>query len=55
MTLQPGRNMTGDYRIQGPPLVIKYVPETLGCDSSLHIQTMYRELTNDHNRKFTAK
>jgi hypothetical protein len=50
-TAEPGRNITGYYRIQGPHLVIEYAPQPLGGDPSLHVHTMYRDPTNDYGRK----
>jgi hypothetical protein len=54
-TAEPGRNITGYYRIQGPRLVIEYSPQPLGGDLSLHVHTMYRDPTNDYGRKPAAQ
>jgi hypothetical protein len=54
-TAEPGHNITGYYRIQGPHLVIEYAPQGLGGDPSLHVHTMYRDPTNDYGRKPAAK
>jgi Protein of unknown function (DUF3500) len=54
-TLEPGRNITAYYRIQGPHLVIEYAPQTLGGDPALHVHTMYRDPTNDYGRKVAPK
>jgi len=54
-TVEPGRNITAYYRIQGPNVVIEYAPQTLGGDPSMHVHTMYRDPTNDYGQKLTAK
>ena len=54
-TVQPGRNITAYYRIQGPHLVIEYAPQGLGGDLSNHIHAMYRDPTNDYGRGLRAK
>lgn len=54
-TVEPGKNGTSYYRIQGPKLVIEYAPQKLGGDPSMHIHTIYRDPTNDYGRKLTAK
>ena len=54
-TVQPGRNITGYYRIQGPKLVIEYAPQRLGGDLSNHVHTIYRDPTNDYGRGLKAK
>jgi len=54
-TVEPGRNITAYYRIQGPTLVIEYAPQRLGGDLSLHVHTMYRDPTNDYGRKLTGR
>ena len=54
-TVQPGRNITAYYRIQGPKLVIEYAPQRLGGDLSMHVHTIYRDPTNDYGRGLTAK
>ena len=54
-TVEPGRNGTAYYRIQGPHLVIEYSPQRMGGDSSNHIHTIYRDPTNDYGRKLSAK
>jgi len=54
-TVEPGRNITAYYRIQGPHVVIEYAPQTLGGDPSLHVHTMYRDPTNDYGRKYTGR
>jgi len=54
-TVEPGRNITAYYRIQGPNVVIECAPQTLGGDPSMHVHTMYRDPTNDYGQKFTAK
>ena len=54
-TVQPGRNITAYYRIQGPKLVIEYSPQRLGGDLSLHVHTIYRDPTNDYGQGPAAK
>ena len=54
-TVEPGRNGTAYYRIQGPNLVIEYAPQAMGGDPSMHIHTMYRDPTNDYGRRVIAK
>ena len=54
-TVEPGRNGSSYYRIQGPHLVIEYAPQRMGGDPTMHIHTIYRDPTNDYGRKFTAK
>jgi len=54
-TVEPGRNGTAYFRIQGPKLVIEYSPQRLGGDLSNHIHTIYRDPTNDYGRKPAAK
>ena len=54
-TVQPGRNITAYYRIQGPHLVIEYAPQGLGGDPSNHIHTIYRDPTNDYGQGLTTK
>ena len=54
-TVQPGRNITAYYRIQGPKLIIEYAPQRLGGDLSLHVHTIYRDPTNDYGQGSTAK
>ena len=55
ITVDPGKNITAYYRIQGPKLVIEYAPQRLGGDPALHIHTMYRDPTNDYGRNLLAK
>src|SRR6266404_4866541 len=43
--------MPAYYRIQGPTVVIEYVPQPLGGDPTNHIHTMYRDPTNDYGKK----
>jgi len=50
-TVEPGKNGTSYYRIQGPKLVIEYAPQR-GED---HVHTIYRDPTNDYGRAFTSK
>ncbi len=50
ITVEPGKNGTAYYRIQGPKLVIEYAPQH-GED---HVHTMYRDPTNDYGRAFIA-
>jgi len=45
-TVEPGKNGTSYYRIQGPKLVIEYAPQR----SDDHIHAMYRDPTNDYGR-----
>jgi hypothetical protein len=54
-TVQPGQSITAYYRIQGPHLVIEYVPQRLGGDLSMHVHTMYRDPTNDYGRGLVKK
>lgn len=50
-TVEPGKNGTAYFRIQGPALVIEYAPQPLGGDLTLHVHAMYRDPTNDYGRK----
>jgi hypothetical protein len=50
-TVEPGKNGTSYYRIQGPKLVIEYAPQP-GED---HVHTIYRDPTNDYGRALTSK
>ena len=50
-TVDPGKNGTSYYRIQGPNLVIEYSPQRMGGDASMHIHTIYRDPVNDYGRK----
>jgi hypothetical protein len=50
-TVEPGKNGTSYYRIQGPKLVIEYAPQR-GED---HVHTIYRDPTNDYGRASTSK
>ncbi|SPE26011.1 hypothetical protein SBA3_1240010 [Candidatus Sulfopaludibacter sp. SbA3] len=54
-TAAPGANITAYYRIQGSHLVIVYAPQRLGGDPSMHVDTMYRDPTNDYGKKLFAK
>ena len=54
-TVEPGRNGTSYFRIQGPKLVIEYAPQPLGGDPTLHVHTIYRDPTNDYGRTTPAK
>ena len=45
-TVEPGKNGTAYYRIQGPRLVIEYAPQ----HEADHVHTMYRDPTNDYGR-----
>lgn len=54
-TVEPGRNGTSYYRIQGPNLVIEYAPQQMGGDPAMHIHTIYRDPANDYGRKLAAK
>ncbi len=54
-SVEPGRNGTSYYRIQGPTLVIEYAPQQMGGDATMHVHTIYRDPTNDYGRKNTAK
>lgn len=54
-TAAPGKGGTMYYRIQGPHVVIEYAPQQMGGDPSLHIHSMYRDLTNDYGRKAAGK
>ena len=47
-TVEPGKNGTAYYRIQGPKLVIEYAPQ----HEADHVHTMYRDPTNDYGRAF---
>ena len=49
-TVDPGKNISAYYRIQGPHLVIEYAPQQMGGDPSMHVHTMYRDPTNDYGR-----
>ena len=51
MTVEPGKNGTSYYRIQGPKLVIEYAPQP-GED---HVHTIYRDPTNDYGHALTGK
>ena len=48
--VEPGKNITAYYRVQGPKLVIEYAPQKLGGDLSMHVHTIYRDPTNDYAR-----
>ncbi len=50
VTVDPGKNISAYYRIQGPHLVIEYAPQGMGGDPSMHVHTMYRDPTNDYGR-----
>lgn len=50
-TVEPGKNGTSYYRIQGPKLVIEYAPQP-GED---HVHTIYRDPTNDYGHALTSK
>jgi hypothetical protein len=50
-TVEPGKNGSSYYRIQGPKLVIEYAPQR-GVD---HVHTIYRDPTNDYGRALTSK
>jgi hypothetical protein len=52
-TVEPGKNGSSYYRIQGPNLVIEYAPQQMGGDPTMHIHTIYRDPTNDYGRKTT--
>jgi uncharacterized protein DUF3500 len=54
-TVEPGKNITAYYRVQGPRLVIEYAPQRLGGDLSMHVHTMYRDPTNDYGRKYAGE
>lgn len=54
-TVDPGKNITAYYRIQGPHLVIEYAPQQMGGDPSMHVHTMYRDPTNDYGKKLKAQ
>ncbi|RYG25620.1 DUF3500 domain-containing protein [bacterium] len=49
-TVEPGRNISAYYRIQGPKLVIEYAPQGNLRDPSMHIHAIYRDPTNDYGR-----
>jgi Protein of unknown function (DUF3500) len=49
--VEPGKNGTSYYRIQGPKLVIEYAPQP-GED---HVHTIYRDPTDDYGRALTSK
>jgi uncharacterized protein DUF3500 len=53
-TVDPGKNISAYYRIQGPQLVIEYAPQRMGGDPSMHVHTMYRDPTNDYGKKYLA-
>jgi hypothetical protein len=53
-TVDPGKNISAYYRIQGPQLVIEYAPQRMGGDPSMHVHTMYRDPTNDYGKKYAA-
>jgi len=54
-THEPGKNGSAYYRIQGPNLVIEFSPQGVGGDPTMHIHTIYRDLTNDYGRALTIK
>ncbi len=54
-TVEPGKNGTAYFRIQGPKLVIEYAPQRMGGDATMHVHTIYRDPTNDYGRRLTAK
>ena len=43
------------FRVHGPTLVIEFAPQKLGGDSTQHIHTIYRDLTNDYGKKLLAQ
>ena len=49
-SVEPGKNGTAYYRIQGPKLVIEYAPQ----HEADHVHTMYRDPTNDYGRALTT-
>jgi len=53
-TVDPGKNISAYYRIQGPQLVIEYAPQRMGGDPSMHVHTMYRDPTNDYGKKYVT-
>jgi hypothetical protein len=54
-SVEPGRNGSSYYRIQGPNLVIEFAPQRMGGDPTMHIHTIYRDPNNDYGRKAVAK
>jgi hypothetical protein len=54
-TVEPGKNGSSYYRIQGPKLVIEYSPQRMGGDPTMHVHAMYRDPTNDYGRGLTTK
>ena len=54
-TIEPGKNGSAYFRVQGPKLVIEYAPQRLGGDLTMHIHTMYRDPTNDYGRAPTKQ
>jgi len=54
-TVDPGKNGSAYYRVQGPKLVIEYAPQKLGGDLTMHIHTIYRDPTNDYGRGMIKK
>lgn len=40
------------YRIQGPRVVIEYMPQQMGGDPAQHVHAMYRNPANDYGRQW---
>lgn len=49
--VEPGKNGTSYYRIQGPKLVIEYAPQ----GEAEHVHAMYRDPTNDYGAALTKQ
>jgi hypothetical protein len=43
------------FRIQGPTVIIEYAPQRLGGDATKHINTIYRDPTNEYGAKWRTK
>lgn len=54
-THAPGRNGSACYRIQGPKLFIEFSPQGVGGDSTMHVHTIYRDLTNDYGNSWPVQ
>jgi hypothetical protein len=54
-THEPGKNGSAYYRIQGPRIFIEFSPQGVGGDATMHVHTMYRDLTNDYGVQLTGR
>ncbi|HEY0220506.1 MAG TPA: DUF3500 domain-containing protein [Afipia sp.] len=49
-THEPNRNGVSYFRIQGPNLFIEFSPQEPGGDLTMHVHTIYRDLSNGYGR-----